>query len=351
VDLQPPRLNLGLLGFNSVQRGQVESFLAVQANLIAKYPPKKGGPPGLVPWQITDYREANALLLSTQDASVDRQRTVRFPPDQLHTDVVGVQPAQLRIPYAVVGDTNPAIYAAMAPGTMRVDLAVVQSLQKALSTFEANLHAVRSLFALAQLLLERRNGLDEKRTHHIVRTGILAAIIDMPEQKVMLRNGLQPADLDEADWLSRPASANSIPPGFTVWTMEELAWMYAQHNAVIELPERYAMLPIYLRQLPTVRPWKIYPRQMELLEMLGHQPRTFAQLAALFPQQVDVLKRDLYVLYACRVITSSPARAGLSAVEANLLQESSTQSPFTTTSIQPASEQPFQLATMHAGLN
>jgi hypothetical protein len=349
--MQHPRLHLGLLGFSAAQRAQVQNFLALRASQQAgKRPSKNSNASTQVFWEVADYREANALLLCTTQASIDAQQIVRFPPEQDHLDVVGVSPSELKIPYALVGDVNKDIQAVVAANAPQVELGDAASLQIALEYFEASLRSVRTLFALAQHLLERRNDLDESHAFHIVRRGVLDAIVDVPQQRVLVRNGLRTLDLEEADWVSRPASANSAPAGFAIWSMEELAWLYALHNTEMDLPERYLKLPIYLRRPPQVRPALIYPRHVELLELLGHTPCVYQRLLDVFPQRPDLLQRDLYVLFACRAITTSPQRAGLAAI-APATSQPPTTGAFLQSSQQLATQQPFQLETMHAGLH
>jgi hypothetical protein len=349
--MQHPRLNIGLLGFSAAQRALVESFLALRAEPVDKRATKKGAAFSSTSWQISDYREANALLLNTQRASMDTQQILRFPAEPQHSDVVGVSPTELSIPYALVGEVSAPIHAGVAENTPRVTLGDSASMQNALAFFEASLRPLRTLFTMAQLLLERRNELDDRHTFHLVRRGVLDAIVDVPLQRVMLRDGPRPFELEEADWLSRPASANSMPPGFASWSMEELAWIYALHNPEVDLPERYLKLPIYLRQPPQVRPSMIYPRHVALLELLGQDPCGYQRLMDTFPQRPDLLQRDLYVLFACRAITTSPQRVGLPTVNLTHSQPPTTRPPFSQTSVQPTTQQPFQLETMHAGLH
>jgi hypothetical protein len=348
--MEHPRLHLGLLGFSPAQRAQVESFLALHETPADKRVTKKSDATGQIPWQITDYREANALLLCTAQASIDDQQIVRFPADQLNPEVVGVHPAQLSTPYALVGAITPPILAAMAGNAPVVTLGDAASMQRALEYFEASLRSLQTLFAIAQHLLERRNELDNHHCFHLVRGGQLDAIVDVPQQRVLVRDGLQSKGLEDAAWLSRPASANSAPAGFAIWSMEELAWIFAQHNPVIDLPARYLKLPIYLRQAPQVRPSMINARQVELLELLGQEPCEYPRLATVFTQRA-LLQRDLYVLFACRAITTSPKRAGAPVVNHHASQPPTTRPALATNSVQPGDERPFQLATMHAGLH
>ncbi len=346
--MQHPRLNLGLVGFTAEQRALVEQFLALQANFASEGVPKKSSFRSPIPWQITHHQEANALLLSTQHASLDAQQIVRFPADSKYSDVVGVRPSELRIPYALVGNMGQSQQAWMALDAPRIDLGNAMSLKIALEKFEGALHGVRSLFAMAQLLQTRQTEIDDRHTFHLVRRGLLEAVVDVAGRRVMMRNSQQPEALEEAYWLSRPLSANTLPPGFTQWSMDELAWTYAQHSISVSLPKRFLSLPIYLRQPPKVRPWMIYPRQMDLLEFLGQQPRTYPQLAQAFPVQSDLLQRDLSLLLACRAITTTPPKD--IAEPPSSLPGWADQLGFSEAEAQAHSKLPFELKTMRSGL-
>jgi hypothetical protein len=346
--MQHPRLNLGLVGFTTEQRASVERFLVLQASFASKPAPKKGASSSPISWQITHYREANALLLSTQHARIDDQQILRFPADPKHSDVVGVRPSELRIPYALVGDVSQFTQALMAPDAPRIDLGDAMSMKTALAAFEDALHAVRSLFAMAQLVQMRQNEIDDRHTFHLVRRGLLEAVVDVARQRVMMRNALQPTVLEEAYWLSRPLSANTLPPGFTQWSMDEVAWTYTQYSITVNLPKRFLSLPIYMRQLPKVRPWMIYPRQMELLEFLGRQSCTYSQLAQAFPVQPDLLQRDLSLLLACRAITTTPPKDA--AAQASSPAYSADEFDFAKSEVQAQSKLLFELKTMRSGL-
>jgi hypothetical protein len=346
--MQHPRLNLGLVGFTAEQRTLVEQFLALQANFASEGASKKSGLRSPIPWQITHHREANALLLSTQHASLDDQQIVRFPADAKYSDVVGVRPSELRIPYALVGNTSQSEQAWMALDAPRIELGNAKSMKIVLEIFESALYAVRSLFAMAQLLHTRHAEIDERHTFHLVRRGLLQAVVDVAGQRVMMRNAIQPMALEDAYWLSRPLSANTLPPGFTQWSMDELAWTFAQHSITVNLPKRFLSLPIYLRQQPKVRPWMIYPRQMDLLEFLGQQPRTYPQLAQAFPVRPDLLQRDLSLLLACRAITTTPPKD--IDEPPSLLPASADPLGFLVGEAQAHSKLPFELKTMRSGL-
>jgi hypothetical protein len=306
--MRHPWLNLGLLGFTDEQREQVQTFLALNeagAQGFASY--EDEGPLLTHPiWRISDFREANALLINTQNAHIDSENGLRFQVDPLRPNVVGVRPSDLAIPYAVCGALAKKIQDSTINQIPTMVLDDQRSMVRVLQYFEAQLRPLRAVYALAHELMERRQELDKKHTYHLMREGTLDAIVDVPQSRVMLRDGLRPVDLDAAAWQSRPASANALPHGFALWMLEEVVWMHALHCHTFILPSRYYNKPLYLRRLPRVRASMVYPRHVALLEVMTVQAHTYDDLIQLFPDQDALLQRDLYALYICRAITTDP---------------------------------------------
>jgi hypothetical protein len=317
--MQHPLLNLGLIGFSADQQAALAQQLALnRVDHIPAGSAKKGAtssPPPHPIWHITEYNEANALLFNADHISWSDAHDLRFhvAGDASDSGVLGIRPSELTMPYAISGDMPPAVaemVAKRAPNTMLHDpRSIIQTLQY----FEAALRPLRSLFALANLMHERRDELDAKHTFHIERNGTLDAIIDVPRQRVMVRDGLRPFDLDESQWLPRPMSANSLPPNFSVWGMQELAWLMAMHRHTPSIPDRYYAKPIYLSRVPKVRTSLLMPRHSVLLEMLGQQGWQIDQLAPALACTQAVLVRDLNALYVCRAITTTVGNSVLAA--------------------------------------
>lgn len=341
-----PQLNLGLLGFTPEQRAQVQSYVDQYTALSISGEPADGSEPVFKNplWQITGFREANALLLHTAHAQVDSEQVVRFNVDEQNTDVLGVRLTELAVPYAMCGGVSPQIHALTTRSTPRVALGDERSVVLALQHFEAALRPLRTVYALAQELIQRRSELDNKHTYHLMRKGTLDVIVDVPQRRVLVRDGLRPFDLDEAAWQPRPMSANSLPMGFSVWMLEEVAWIHALHCHAFNLPGRYRRKPLHLRRMPRVRSSLIYPRHADLLEALGKEVCDFDNLVAHFPEHADQLKRDLYALYVCRAITTNPDGVTMSDSPA------SSQPPQSTHGVKPSTQVDFHLQTRPAEL-
>jgi hypothetical protein len=315
-----PLLNLGLIGFPTDHRQFVSAQLALNAADRPGYSKGAGASDELQHpiWQVTDFREADALLINGERISYSDKDDLRFHMAVDGTDIVGIRPAELTLPYAVSGDMTPevaAIVSQRAPNTMLYDQgSIIQTLQY----FEASLRPLRTLYALAAMVQERRHEIDAKHTYHLERNGSLDAIIDLPNARVMVREGLRPFHLDEANWLSRPMSANSLPAHFLVFTLEELAWLLGMHRPNPTLAERYTTEPVYLRRMPRVRSSLLYPRHTVLLQWLSQQGCKLDLLVDAMGLSADVIVRDLHALYLCRAITTKvkdsvlAAEAGMS---------------------------------------
>jgi hypothetical protein len=345
--MQHPQLNLGLLGFTAEQVAWLRVHLTFY---LAKAEGYVDGPGGDVEtshpiWQITPFREANALLLNTERSSVGQDDMLRFEQGFVANEVVGVRVSELSVPYAICGVPSLQVEALVSSRAPRIALDDERSVVRALQYFEAALRPMRTVYALAQELINRREELDNKHTYHLVRNGILDVIVDVPQRRVLVRDGMRPFDLDDDIWNPRPKSANSLPHGFSVWMMEEAAWIHALHSPSLNLPERYQQKLLYLRRLPRVRASMIYPRHTHLLEALGQEPLTYTQLLALWPQRAATMERDLYALFVCRAITTNADgvyQPEPQSAERHLAPELATR---------PGPQLTFQLETMHAPLN
>ncbi len=297
-----------MIGFSAHEREHVAQVLAANT---ARVRSTAGDDHSAAPdndhpvWKIADFREANALLMQAPYAP---QGTLHFKTALNGNSPIAVNLSDLAVPYAI--QWSPAC---LLPESERllvreVSIAQLQSVQHALQDFEAALRPLRTLFAIADLIDERRSELDTKHVFHLVRNNALECILDIANLRIMFRDGIRPIDPYACDWLSRPRSANTLPPGFSVWALEEAAWIYALHSFETTLPKRYKKSRIYFRRLPRVRSGYIYPRHAALMELLAGKPFTFDELVASQSVNVANLERDLAALYQCRAITTDPKK-------------------------------------------
>jgi hypothetical protein len=297
--MQHPLLNLGVIGFSAEQR----ALILAQLNL------NKAGQSAEEPdhpvWQMTDYREANALLVNAQHIARADAQGLHFHTSSDANAMVGLRPSELNVPYAISGTLRPEIAAMVASAAPNTQLYDKHSVVLTLQYFESALRPLRTAFALAYDMTERTSELDDRHVFHIERDSQLQAILDVPNQRVMVREGLRPRDLEEAIWSPRPRSANSLPVGFVVWAAEELGWLLAMHGASASIPSRYFSKSIYLRRMPRVRAHMLYPRHTLLLELLSQQGWKFVDLLSAVGYSDELLRRDLYALYLCHAITTT----------------------------------------------
>jgi hypothetical protein len=338
-----PEFNLALIGFTAEQR------ILMQAQLLANKSETKAERADDCPaWRISDYSEANALLFNANLIASVQSQTVHFQQSLLPDAIMGLQLSGLTIPYAFCGDIPAVLEALLPASTPRVKLHDKQNLVRMLQHFEAALMPLRTVYALAYQIHDRKHELDVRRAYHLDINAALCGIVDMAGLRVIMRDGLSLQDIEAATWASRPASANHQPEGFNVRTLEECMWILAMYGQEPALPARFFTNPVYLRRLPRVPSHLLYPRHAYLMELLRAQEWKFIALAAALNYDSDaqksLLKRDLFALYVCRAITTDASRA----------MARSAAAPYSYPSSQPSTSVPSigmgQLDTMPADL-
>lgn len=293
-----------MIGFSAKQRdyvGRVLSHTTEQVHTMSKGTESAFQAAEQPVWKIADFREANALLLQ---APYSPSGVLHFETALDSGSPVAVSLSELAIPYAIQWTPPCAIPESERLNVREVSVTQPQSVQQALQYFETALRPLRALFAVAELIDGRRSEFDAKHVFHLVRNNSLECIVDVAGRRIMLRDGIRSLDLYAAHWLKRPLSASTLPPGFSVWRLDEAAWIYALHGSDTVLPRRYKKSPIYFLRLPRVRSGFIYPRHSVLMEHLSSKPRTFDQLGRAAGVDAANLERDLAALYQCRAITT-----------------------------------------------
>ncbi len=302
--MEYPILNLGAIGFSATQRIALTTSLLAQQSQSGNA--KLGA--GRCVWQMTDYREANALVLNLARSEEGPDKILRFYSDPTHPNPIGVMVSELTVPFAIAHKATGRPYDKLSRDMHFLDVDSYDSVLAALQYFETQLFALRNLFAFAQLILERRGDLDIAKTYHLLRHTGLVALIDVPQQWVWLRDGSEPGEIDNCIWQTQPATHNTPGEGFTPWTMEEAFWVFAQHSRPIKLPIRYLEHPIYFRRRLRVRAALVQPRQLEILEQLSLKPLSYEDFQDIPTINLQRLKYDLYAFYMCRAITTDPRK-------------------------------------------
>lgn len=301
-----PQLYLGLLGFDPERERWLRDLLAQHNELAQKNQDNPLGHQAL--WAVVNFREADALLVSGAGAHTADGNVLRFrdDPTSLNQEVpIAIMLDQVAQPFAISDPRRLMELGADLKTYPIFNMAVPTSLPLILRQFEGILRPLRSLYILALALTERRSELATQQTYHLEVRGRLDVVVDLPRRRVLVRPGARPADLAEAAWLRRPASANFAPSHFMECTLAEISWMFAMHCPRFELPLRYQNKPLWLRRSPEIRSSLLYPRHALLLDRLCNGPVSLADLPAELSLDPQSVKRDIYALYLIRSITTS----------------------------------------------
>jgi hypothetical protein len=301
--MEHPKLNLAAVGFSATQRMTLATMLLAQqsqsrhAKLTAGFPV----------WQLTDYRDANALVLNLANSEQGPDNILRFYSDPSHPNPIGVVVRELTVPFAVAHKASRP-YDKLTQDMHLVDIDNYDSVLATLQHFEAELSPLRTLFSFAQCIMDRRAELDTTKIYRLLRRSGMVGLIDLPQQTVWLRDGTTPADIDNCIWQTQ-SSTNMVPgDGFSSWTMEETSWIFAQYSHQSKLPKRYQEHPIYFRRRLRVRASLVQPHQLEILEQLCRKPLRYEDFAYISTIDRQRLMHDLYALYMCRAITTDPRK-------------------------------------------
>jgi hypothetical protein len=301
-----PQLYLGLLGFDAAREHALRKMLAAHNQLALK---NRDAPFGLQAlWSIVNFREADALLVCGAGALSANQSELRFRNDatSLNDDApIAIMLDQVSQPFAISESKRLTELGADLKSYPIFNLAVDTSLPWILRQFESILRPLRSLYALALGLTERRSELDPQCTYHLQLRGRLDAVVDLPCRRVLVRPGARPADLSDTTWERRPGSANFAPAHFLECTLAEITWLFAMHCPQIDLPPRYQNKPFWLRRNPDVRSSLLYPRHTVLLDRICDGPVSLGDLPSDLAIEPHLVKRDIYALFLIRAISTS----------------------------------------------
>jgi hypothetical protein len=314
--MQQPVLYLGLIGFEPDEEVRLQRRIAANVQLSGGQLQQPNDSPLL--WQVVDFRDADALLVCGRgvqhgySTSVEFKSSVRKPGAPL-----GLQLDEIKLPFGLSHVHELRAMGVDVGQCPEFDPSLDSSLLKTIQYFETSLRPLRSLYALAVELTERRKELDGEHTYHLERNGALDAIVDAPGRRVLMQPSVRPVDITSGVWLRRPRSANFAPAHFLECSLEEMTWLFALHSQHLDLPERYTQKTIHLRRNPRVRGSLLLARHAALLDRLSLVPPTLTQLRQDLPSQEQWLERDLFALYLTRAI-STEARAADEAVGSSL---------------------------------
>ncbi len=306
------RLHLGLLGFSPQETADLESMLARREDIAATLPT-----PHAVRWEIVNFDNADALFVNLKRAQPGEDGTVLIEASEPDGFMAMTLP-HLQLPTALAH--SPAWVAERADQDFRagtrpaalqvgVDTTDPRSVVQALDHLEAALTRRLALHHLCSQLMERRAELDWSRAYHLTRSGELLVGINMPERRVLLRDGLTLRNLHDVDWERRPPGAVQAMNGFSQWTLEEAAWIYAMHCEHVNLPMNWLKDELYFRRLPPIRSVVLYARHHPLLRLLNTGVWTLQTLQRVDSLDQEWLLRDLFALHMTRSLSTEPNKA------------------------------------------
>jgi hypothetical protein len=305
--MQHPVLYLGLMGFDAPTEIAVRAWLIETMEQAKSDGDAEGDKCPM--WQVVDVREADALLICGAGVKSGFGAHLQFDPAMAHRPnaPLGADLDSIKLPFALSDMGHLQNLGLRITDSPVFDAASPTSLLRTIQHFEMLLRPLRSLFALAVELTERRDELSSDHTYHLEHNGSLDAIIDAPRRRAFIRPSTRPVDIHADAWMRRPKSANFAPAHFLECSMDEVAWVFAMHTATPNLPERYERKPIHVRHNPRVRPSLLNPRHSVLLDRLWQGPTSMTQLRADLSDAAHLLKRDLFGLYITRSISTSKA--------------------------------------------
>jgi hypothetical protein len=302
-----PLLYLGLIGFDHAAEVAIQNFLLTQASIRQADAESTDARPC---WKIVDVKAADAVLIRGASISSVNGSFLQLMPalQNSHPSLpLGIDLAHMTMPHAF-SDPLHLTTLGLALGECPIyNPDQLDTLVHTLTHFESILLTLRSLYAIAAELTERRAEFDSNHTYHLEQNGGLDAIIDLPKRRVLLRPGVQPIRISSDAWLCRPRSANFAPSHFVECSLVEVGWIYAQRCPQIKLPKRYLQKSIHILHNPRVRSSLLHSRHTVLVDALWQSAQTIDELCALHPQLSSWIKRDLYAMYLTRCISTHPA--------------------------------------------
>ncbi len=297
-DAELPVLSLGLAGFNENQCKEL--FLAL-ANPLPNRPV----------WRISPFQLADAWLLCGENSapsSTGGQDTLRIAAGLPHDRLLTLSLADIDRPVAF----STPLGSADIQARLTFDVHSPDTLLAVLGAFEQWLRPLRSKFMLGAQLMARESQL-KRVVYHVSCNGQLLAVLDFEGWKIGILPEATPEQLGCALWETRPSQARAIPSHFSLSSVEQLRWIFAQHTARNVLPKRYQRQVVYFANAPSVPQTWLQPTHLVLLRELSTRPATLKELADRVAMPVEAVARHLACLYFSGSLTTTPEKAATKA--------------------------------------
>lgn len=294
IDTELPVLSLGLAGFNESQCKDI--FLTLASPV-----------PDRPVWQISPFQLADAWLLCGQNSSPSStagQDTLRIAAGLPHDRLVTLSLADIDRPVAFslpLGNDD-------IEARLTFELHSPPTLLAVLGAFEQWLRPLQSKFMLGAQLMARESQL-KRVVYHVSCNGQLLAVLDFAGWKIGILPEATPEQFSSALWETRPPQARAIPSHFSLSSVEQLRWIFAQHTARNVLPKRYQRQVVYFANTPSVPQTWLQPTHLLLLRELSSRPATLKELADRVALTHEAVARHLACLYFSGSLTTTPEKA------------------------------------------
>ena len=287
--VEQPLLRLGMLGFSDDVGLRLQSLASEE---------REGWPR----WRCCDPHVADAWMINGRAVAVKGR-------DELVINHPFGSNERLTLHRAEVD--RPLAFAAPLPKGFAsaefFEAGDEQSVRQRLQRFEAWLRPLRSQFALGAAVFD--HAARARDVVHLVLEGKLLAVLDFVRWQAGILVPARPVELSVAEWVSKPPSANDIPPTFIRLPLHRVMWTYAVRTARDVLPERYWRSRIYLRRVPQLPARWFGSEHLELMHLLTQAPATFEELEERTGLTSPVLAHSLAALYHAGGLTTDPESA------------------------------------------
>jgi hypothetical protein len=285
-----PILRIGLFGFSAEQRDDLCARLKQ--------------PGGLPRWQVCDFADADAWWINGDKVRVLADGSLRVLAGLPSERALKLNMSEIDRPIAF---TRPLPSMPCEP-LCTFDPASQPGILGVLLKFNTLLNAVRVQYALGATISSHGSDL-RRRIYHVCSHGRLLAVLNFCNGNAGISPQLHVADLQKAQWESRPPGAGDIPGDFLNLKVRQLSWTYASRCGLNMLPPIYRTATLYYRQVPRVPLSWTRDSQLLLLREILFEPATMEALRQRTGFAAEQLKHDLTCLYYAGAITATRGKS------------------------------------------
>jgi hypothetical protein len=265
--LEVPRLWIGLQGYDKEQAQQVRQWLIeLQQSSAAN-----------IDWQIQPSSRIVDAHLFAHDSDIDAMMQATSEEAQ-----------------SLVFHMPPAAWGVHTHNTMR------KAFFEHLDNLEAAVMQQACLYVLASELVQRYSqGEVRQGLWHIISGETLLAVVDLDRLCIAVKSACHYLEYADAFWTRRSHQAIA-PESFTVRSMEEVLWQYAQRTKRNVLPKRFAQSTLLgLRRYPRVALHLLSSWELGVIAQLRQLDMSEKQLAS----KLRLDDRQVHQVLSCLAVT------------------------------------------------